>query len=384
VADQPWHELPPAVADVIRPLLPALADEIIEAVRTIPAYSRPLDGALGASIRAGVREGLGHLVAEIERSGPVARADTYRELGRGEMRAGRTLDALLTAYRLGARVAWRRLSAAGEAAGLEPVTLYLLAESIFAYIDVLSAESAEGHALERTAQAGEAELARRRMVRLLIREPAVEGDALAQAAAEAGWALPRTLAALAVSGRGVRLHLPIDAITETVGGETCVIVPDPLAPGRRAELARALAAADLRAGIGPAGPPATAGLSFRRARAALALGRAAPLTDAHEHAGELLLASDPSLAAELAESRLAPFAGLTGPAQARMRDTLRVWLDEQGRLGPVARRLGVHPQTARYRINRLRELFGPALEDPEERFWLALALRVEPATGVSG
>ena len=77
-------------------------------------------------------------------------------LGRGEMRAGRSLDALLAAYRLGARVAWRRLAAAGEAAGLEPRTLYLLAESIFAYIDELSGESIEGYAMEQAAAAGRA------------------------------------------------------------------------------------------------------------------------------------------------------------------------------------------------------------------------------------
>ena len=53
-----------------------------------------------------------------------------------------------------------------------------------------------------------------------------------------------------------------------------------------------------------------------------------------------------------------------------------MWLAEQGRLGQVAERLGVHPQTARYRLARLRELFGDALDDPDARFWLELALRV--------
>jgi DNA-binding PucR family transcriptional regulator len=35
----------------------------------------------------------------------------------------------------------------------------------------------------------------------------------------------------------------------------------------------------------------------------------------------------------------------------------------------------VHPQTVRYRLKQLRELFGARLEDPEARFELALALR---------
>jgi DNA-binding PucR family transcriptional regulator len=56
-----------------------------------------------------------------------------------------------------------------------------------------------------------------------------------------------------------------------------------------------------------------------------------------------------------------------------------VWLAEQGRLGQVARRLNIHPQTARYRIARLRELFGPELDDPDGRFWLELALRLGEA-----
>jgi hypothetical protein len=33
MAEQPWHELPPAIAEVLRPVLNELADEVIEAVR---------------------------------------------------------------------------------------------------------------------------------------------------------------------------------------------------------------------------------------------------------------------------------------------------------------------------------------------------------------
>src|ERR1700677_1775674 len=200
MADQPWHELPPAVAAVVRPLLPGLVDEIIAAVGTVPAYQRPLEGDFGVGVRAGVEQALNHLVLEIEAGGPVPRSDVYRRLGRGEMRAGRSLDALLSAYRAGARVTWRRAAAAGEQSGLEPSTLYLLAESIFAYIDVLSAESAEGYALEQSAVASEAERLRRRLVRMLVREPPADPRAIEAAADDAGWALPRALAAVAMKG----------------------------------------------------------------------------------------------------------------------------------------------------------------------------------------
>jgi DNA-binding PucR family transcriptional regulator len=55
--------------------------------------------------------------------------------------------------------------------------------------------------------------------------------------------------------------------------------------------------------------------------------------------------------------------------------TLLAWLDHQGKVPEIAAALHVHPQTVRYRLGRLRECFGSALDDPEDRFELALALR---------
>jgi hypothetical protein len=262
--------------------------------------------------------------------------------------------------------------------------MYLLAESIFAYIDVLSAESAEGHALEQSAAASEAELRRRRLVRLLVRDPPAERAVVEAAAGDAGWALPRTLAALAIAGerRDAAAHLPPEVIAETIGELTCAIVPDPDGPGRRGLIEQAVTRSGANAGLGTTVDWPDAFVSFVRARGALALAggaRVPALSVARDRAGELLLRNDPVLADELARSRLAPLAGLSPGARARLTETLAVWLAEQGRLGRVAARLSVHPQTARYRVTRLRELFGPALDDPDERFWLELALRARTA-----
>src|SRR5512142_239395 len=279
MADAPWHELPPEIAEVLRPVLADVADEIIDAVRTVPAYARPMEGEFAVGIRAGVQEALRHFLAEIEAGGPVGRPDVYNALGRGEMRAGRSLDSLLSAYRVGARVAWRRFAAAGVAAGLEPETLYLLAESLFAYIDVLSAESAEGHALEQSAAASEAELRRRRLVRMLVREPPLEPAAVEAAASEAGWLLPRRLAVLAIGGerRGpASLRLPPDTIADTIGEVAVAIIPDPEGPGRRAALERAMVESGAAAGLGTQVEWADAAVSFARARAALALADGRP------------------------------------------------------------------------------------------------------------
>jgi hypothetical protein len=361
--------------------LATVADEIIAAVGTVPAYARPIDGPFGEGVRAGVREALRHFIAEIEASGRVPRAEVYLALGRGEMRAGRTLDALLSAYRLGARVAWRRFAAAGVEAGLEPDVLYLLAEALFAYIDELSAESAEGYALEQSAAASEAELRRRRLVRMLVREPPADALAVETASGEAGWPLPRSLAVLAIDGpqrEHAAARLPPDTIAETIAELTCAIVPDPDGPGRRAAIERAIVDAQAVAGLGTTVGWPEAALSFSRARAALELAAGeTELVIARDRAGALLLRSDGRLASELAADRLAPLSELSSGSRRRLRATLDAWLAEQGRIGAVAERLSVHPQTVRYRLGRLRDLFGEALDDPEERFWLELALRVD-------
>lgn len=389
MAEQPWFELPPGIVDVLRPALDDVGDEMIEAVATIPAYARPLEGQLGDGIRAGVQAALRHFLAEIEAGEPVVRPDVYSALGRGEMRAGRSLESLLSAYRLGARVAWRRFAAAGVEAGLPPDVLYLLAESIFAYIDVLSAESAEGHALEQSAAAGEADLQRRRLVRMLVRDQPLDLAAVKSAAAAAGWPLPRRLAALAIAGENraaAAARLPAGTISEAIGELTCAIIDDPDGPGRRAEIERAVAGARARAGLGTTVALGQARVSLARARAALEL---TPVDNeavilAGPRTGELLLRSDPVLAAELAANRLAPLRGLSAGSRRRLEQTLRVWLAEQGRLGPVAAALGIHPQTVRYRLGRLRELFAGDLDDADGRFWLELALRAAATADRTG
>src|ERR1700759_3870725 len=287
--DQPWHELPAEVVTVLRPALDDVAGEIIQAVATLPAYARPVDGPFGAGLQAGVQQALRHFVAEIEAGGAVERADVYRALGQGEMRAGRSLESLLSAYRIGARVAWRRFAAEGVAAGLDPDTLYLLAESIFAYIDLLSAESAEGHALEQSAVAGEAELRRRRLARMLVREQPAEVSIVRAGPNQARWALPRTVAVLRVGGRGrepVASHLGVEAISDTIGETLVAVIPDPDGPGRRAAIERVIRDAGAIAGLGTTVAWGNAAVSLARATAALALADGSPaLIVASEHAG---------------------------------------------------------------------------------------------------
>jgi PucR C-terminal helix-turn-helix domain len=400
VADQPWEALPPEVAAVLRPELPALADEIIAEISVgVPDYARPLEGPFGLALRTGVVEALRQFVAMIEdpAGGRGAGREVYVNLGRGEMRAGRKLDALLAAYRVGARVAWRRLAAAGERAGLSPRTLYALAESIFAYIDELSAESIEGYAREQSAAAGALQLRRQQLAGLLVQQPPPAAAAIEAAAAEAGWTLPRTVAALAVeaeNGTGgggdeqadrLAVRLGPDALVARVPPVVAALIPDPAAPGRRRELEAALR--ERRAALGPAVRWPDAALSFARAREVLRLAGEGAIREegglllAERHNLSLLLGADRRLARDVADRALAPLEGETELSRDRLRTTLDAWLRHRGRTEAVARALHVHPQTVRYRLARLRELFGARLDDPDARFELELALRSRALAG---
>src|SRR5262245_51864068 len=186
--------LPSGLAAVLRPELPGLAAEILEAIRReVPEYDRPFQGEFGRGIRTGVEEALSRFLAVIEDPDDAPPPDVYRALGRGELRQGRGLDALQAAYRVGARVAWRRLTAA-DRAGFPVADQHLLAEAIFAYIDELASESVEGYAQAQAASAGERDRRREALVTLLLSGEQADTPTLRRVALEAGWPLPRTLA----------------------------------------------------------------------------------------------------------------------------------------------------------------------------------------------
>jgi hypothetical protein len=380
---QPWEALDPALAELLAPELPGLADEISAVIgSTIAEYRRPMQGLFGETVRTAIVEALHRFLAQMGGPAPDPRPglQIYVDLGRGELRSGRRLDALQEAYRIGARLSWRRLGNAAREAGVDPEQLSLLAEAIFGYIDELSAASIEGYAREQAAAAGERQGRRQSLVRLLI-DGAAAGEEAEQAARAAGWELPRSLAALACDyfdAERLAVRIGLGSIAAPHDGCCCVLLPDPDGPGVREQLAAGLKRTT--AALGPTVAWAEAARSFERARACLRLQAvgtlpAGGLLIAEQRLGELVLHRDEELLAELVAVRLAPLDGLTPAARERLEQTLHEWLRCQGSVTEIAAALHVHPQTVRYRLARLRERFGEALDDPEARFELELATR---------
>jgi len=377
-------ELDPSVLEDLRAVLPGVSQRTVDALMgEVPEYADAFSGDRGSTIRAAVQAALSGFLQLAGRAGDLSPLEPAREgayaLGRGEARSGRTMDALLAAYRLGARVAWREWSATAVAHDVPAETVAQFAELVFAYIDELSAASVAGHS-DQLATSGRVrtQYLERLGTALLT---GLAPDALEAAAQRADWAAPDTLAVVLLASARSRDTLPLlDHRTLVVPGDL-VGLPDTdvlLVPGSRRHLLRSLAGRP--AVVGPTRPWTAAAASFGRASRAAGLLKTDAVLDTEEHLTTLVLRSDPEALADLRAQALAPLSELRPTTAARLAETLRAWLLHQGRREEAAAALHVHAQTVRYRMNQLRELYGEQLTDPEAvlRLTLALALDEEP------
>jgi len=389
----PPGQFPAGLRALLGAELAPTGEGIIAAIAAeVPAYARPLEGRFGHGVRAGVAEALRRFLAIVD-GGPddpasvAASREVYVRLGRGEFHAGRSLDNLLAAYRVGARVAWRRFAdVARLRGGLDAEGLVTLGETLFGYIDSVCAASAEGYALAQSATAGARERLWDRIGELLL--AGADPAGIEEIAQSAALRIPDQLAAVlvppAVDGHRQADGLPTGCPSAEDGPDLWLFVngDDVRGPRLAGQLAGRCAV------VGPSVPWACAAASADRARLAReardgGLLQADPHGDplfTDDHLAALLLARDPALLADLTRRRLAPLAGLPERTQRRLAATLLHWLALHGQRGLIARRLQIHPQTVRYRVLQLRELFGDDLDDPNARFELELVLRGSTAT----
>ena len=400
MAESPSSPAPRGAADlqldadigaVLRDRLPAVAAQTVAAVtEEVPSYAGAFSGTMGDNIEAAVQMALAgflKLASGSRDSDPSTPHGPTLEgayaLGRGEARSGRSMDALLAAYRVGARVAWREMADAATKAGVAASTMARFAELVFAYIDELSAASVAGHTDELSTSGRVRERYLDRLARNLL--SGASADVLAASAERADWPEPRTLTAVLLPAAQVRGVLSLlGSGTLRVGDElpgledseelSLLLVPDMEGRDRR-RLLRVLAGK--HAVVGPPRPWLAARASYLRAARVVDLVPApdtpAPL-DTEDHLVDVVLGADPDALADLRTRVLEPLSELRPATAQRLGETLRSWLLHQGRRDDVAADLHVHAQTVRYRMGQLRDLYGDRLDDPQVVLELLLAL----------
>ena len=353
----------------------------------------PMEGRFGQGVRQGVTVALHRFLdlpgTRLEALSPDGKW-VYESLGRGEVRSGRSLESLLAAYRYGARVTFRAISRLVDVSQMPPDVLLALGESLFAYIDEISAASAQGYAQEQSERAGEQQRLRAELLEMLLRGDSSDGGARAPAAA-VGWTLPEAVVVALVPFphvEGLRAGLGPDALVAERGTDVVVVLPSPPELRRRRQLDRALAGR--RAVVGPAAAVAAGG----RVAPARHLGRGARhrrvprpgrRLGCRRRPGRRSGSRTTSPSSSCAPSRSRPTTSRAagwhrwttcGPlVRERLTETLLSWLRHQGQRAPIAEELFVHQQTVGYRVAQLRQIFGDDLDDPEARFELELVLR---------
>ena len=230
-------------------------------------------------------------------------------------------------------------------------------------------------------------MVRSRLAEMIIDgESARQPDVVRQLADASAWTIPQRLAVAVIprpeKSEGRRLPTaPPDALLLERGPDILAIVPDPSGPGRRDRLTSGLGDAEVY--VGTVRPPHEAALSLAHARRVRRLVQAGivaatPVVAAADWLPELVVAADEGLLGELAARALDPLRAVPDARSDALRAALRSWLDHHGDRQRVAHELVVHPQTVSYRVARLRELLGPALDDPQSRLALSLALVAQP------
>jgi hypothetical protein len=316
---------------------------------------------------------------------PGAQVALFEEIGRIQWREGRDISTLLSAYQVGARVAWHHVSSTALDTGVAPEALAALAEAVFVFVDQLSSASAHGFVLEQSEAAVTRERLRDELVEMLLSDRS-DSAAVRAAATRAGWPLPRHAAVILIEpdnpvGQAMLARLDSTCLLIRMRALHGAIVPDPMRPGQRQRLAAALRGTS--AVVGHPVPLGNLPASVRIAEIAASLQRSGVLTEdpvfADGHLDAIIVHRDPRLLDALRQQVLTPLADLSPAVRQRLTDTLASWLRHLSDRQAMAADLHIHPQTVRYRMAQLHKLFGAALDDPTSRAKLTLALAWGPA-----
>jgi sugar diacid utilization regulator len=334
----------------------------------------------------------------------LARVSTGRPLGQRELRRRRQMGAhaaelgvpmrgVIDLYLSATWVAWPSLPGVRSAAGAD--SLRRIGEAVFRAADAAIMAVTEGYEEAQRWSLRQEESFRREFVDDLLdgRNP----QSLAERAERYGLRLAGSHVVVAVSGpepfvdggqvaRRVESLMRLrpsarDVLVTTKDGLLVSVAPH--APRMAEELVDRIMEAlgpdvSARVGVGrPQRGPGGAVRSFEQARNALDFGRRLDLPGPVYSASDLLvyqvLARDSAALADLVEDVLEPLrAARTGPAT--LLDTLFAYFLSGGVATAAARQLHVGVRTVTYRLDRVNELTGYSVYDPQQSFTLQVAV----------
>ena len=364
-----------------------------------------------SAIARACEAGLDLFLATAREARPAAPEELRRvaQLGILQARSSQSVEPILSAYRIAARVAWDAILRAWRGhPEVTPEAIMVTANYVFSALDQVAAEVTKTYLHAREQHMNKGTRARARLVHALITdsfdsELELQKQALTLNMPIAALGYVAVVATLIVGHReGARggdslaevmgsLELPRGAIFHTTDPSTLVTLwpADAMAgPDSAREFVMRLNAeavarsgasrARVRAGIGGYHPGLRGvSRSYLEAQQAIEAGRKLrPESVVHRHdelIPYLVMTQNPLLADRFVRDSLGP---LLDPAT-RNRDQLLETVDAflaTGSVKSAAGALQLHRHTVLYRLDRLRELLGSDLDIPATRLRLQLAI----------
>ncbi|ROZ88958.1 CdaR family transcriptional regulator [Gordonia sp. OPL2] len=366
--------------------LPALTDALVDRLRSAEETYLESQLLTPDQLVTTCTENL-HAVLEVLAGRGRVRIDVARATGRLKAEQAIPLAAVLRAYRLGGQLIWEQMMRRADS--VTPVELLDIPAQLWAAIDAYSSAAVEGYRETEILLAHADAEARALLVRTVFDDhsdnPTVIIDAVralglpergcfAVVSAEGAEPRPATAGdtATRLHDKGItsvwdtrhdgylglicgRSDTDVDAAVNDVGAVFDQRVGVSRTFATSAGIVRAVDEARLARRSAPSG----AGTVIRYESLSLAL----------------LLVRVPDAAQEVAERTLGPLLELPDAERDEMLATLEAWFECDGSTAATADRLHFHRNTVLYRLRKIRDLTGRAVEKPIDAAELYLALR---------
>lgn len=312
----------------------------------------------------------------------------FRRTGAIEAQEGVSIEVSQAAFRLGAAISIRRLTAVAERhPKVDANIIAQVAAAVMDYLNRIAEAVSDGH---RSTPAMAVKTRRAALAHLVeaIIDPSCPAGQVKERSDDCNWQLPDEVAVIALKvpeeRRWPTLGLPPDVLHGLHLGTPCLVVPDPDGPGRHRAVENGLR--KWTAAVGPTVPVGKADISLTHARVALDLVEQGllpsdSLVRVTDHLPMMILMGNEFLTDQLISRRLRPLlASRPGKLTRRLAETFLAALDHSFVATDIALAQDVHPQTIRYRLKKLEALFGQELTDPECRLEFHMALHAWLAT----
>jgi len=379
------------VAEALEERLDALVEQTLHAIlEEVPVYHER-----GETVATDTRRAAAYVYAtfiEILRSGAppsTVVAGSLSDVGADRALQGIPLGDLLQGFRISARTAANMLTSLAVDKDLDRDACLWVAETLVIWIDVVSNLAAGSYSQTQVRIVREDE-ERLRDFLLDLLHGAVAGEEALERADAVGWD-PATAYWVGVFARADAdcTREDQDAFTDAVQrcyalrtrGTVVVAVPVPTAADVAAVETAAIGVADHLDLLSGVGEPGSGIAGVRRAyveaaeAATIAVALDERLVRFDTAVLDRILRRDLELLEELVQRTIGPLEDYDRSRSTDLVATLEAYFRKGESPTRTADVLHTHAQTVRYRLGRIREISGLALDDPDGRLHLLLGLR---------